>query len=193
LLAGGCTMVPDPETPATVVSIRETAAFADFKEVAQEIPAQSVGWWKEMGGDELDRLVKQLLSESLELKEARERVLQAEERARQSRSRRFPQAGGTAGASTTRATDPLGVTAWNDSYTSALNLSFDTDIFGGLRAADRAARLSAEASYLGYISQEQQRVANLARSWLAAATLKRRLAHRPTRCGGGRTELSSRA
>lgn len=175
LLASGCTMVRDPGIPATVASIRETSSFPDYKEVAPESPVQPMWWWTEMGGDELDRLVNQLLSESLELKEARERVLQAEERARQTRSRRLPQAGVNAGASTARATDPLGNDAWNESYSAALSLSFDTDIFGGLRAADRAAWLSAEASYLSYISQEQQRVAFLARSWLAAATLKRSL------------------
>ncbi len=175
LLLAGCSLVPNPETPATVDAISNVSSYSSYRETATEAPAQQVRWWQGIGDSELDALVTRLLTDNLDLQEARERVEQFKERAVQARSLRLPQASANLGASDSRNTDPLGNTGWNDSYSAAINTSFDTDIFGDSRSAHRAAKLSAEASLLSYFSLEQQSIAALTRNWLAAATLKRRL------------------
>ena len=65
--------------------------------------------------------------------------------------------------------------AWDDSYSGGLTASFDTDIFGQLRARARSAALTAEATRLNFLATEQQLVAVMTQSWVNAATLQRRL------------------
>lgn len=47
LPASGHTIARDPETPATVVLIRETSEFPDYKDLAPESPARPMWWWTE--------------------------------------------------------------------------------------------------------------------------------------------------
>lgn len=176
LLCTGCTLIPNQETPEAVSGILDTASYSLNGGDEAKGLNQPLAWWERIGGSELGVMVSRLREYNFELREARERVLQAREFARQARSRRLPQAVANLGVSENRASNILGDFSWSDTYSVGINASFETDIFGGLRAAHRAADLSAKATELGYLSLEQQSIAFLARSWLAASTLKRQLA-----------------
>lgn len=179
-LLTSCTLTPNPEAPETVEVIRDMSSYsysAGAGEVEGRIkPTEALAWWEGIGGSELAAMVSRLRESNYELREARERVLQAREFARQVRSRRLPAAAANIGVSENRTSNLQGDFLWSDNYSAGINASFETDIFGGLRAAHRAAELSAKASELGYLAREQQSVAFLTRSWLAASTLSRQLA-----------------
>lgn len=175
-LLAGCTLVPNPEAPETVEVIRDMPAYSAGEGVDRMKPAGGLAWWEGIGGSELAAMVSQLREGNFELREARERVLQARELARQARSRRLPAAAANIGVAENRTSNLQGDFLWSDNYSAGIHASFETDIFGGLRSAEKSARLSAKVTELGYLAREQQSVAFLTRSWLMASTLKRRLA-----------------
>jgi NodT family efflux transporter outer membrane factor (OMF) lipoprotein len=152
-------------------------------------PMEPIEWWRDLGGPQLATQVDRLLSDNLELREARAQVRQIAERAYQAGSRRLPVAGAELSASArrlpvagaelsafeNRLSDPFGSFQWSDNYAAMLIASFDTDVFGGLRAKHRSAKLLSEAARLNYLAAEQQAISALARSWVSAITLTRRL------------------
>lgn len=176
LFLNGCATVPKPEEPAEVAAISGTESYLSYTPESDVVPTQQIMWWQYIGGDELAGQVARLLTHNFELREARQRLLQTRERARQARAARLPVAGAEIGVSANRTSDLFGDYSWSDGYSAGLSVNYDTDIFGGLRATERAAQLLGESAHLNYIASEQQSIAALAKSWVAAATLKRRLA-----------------
>lgn len=172
--AAGCNLTPPPQTPDLVSEIRETDNFYQSVAITSEL-TEPKGWWLDVGGDELDEFVQVLLRDSLILRETRLQAEQAIEAARISRGQRLPSATAIGDVSASRARDFGGDFSWSESYTAGLVLDFDTDVFGALRAAERSAELNALASELSIQSAEQREIAILARNWVSAATLQRRL------------------
>lgn len=169
-------MAPQPKMHETVVSIINTPAYSvDSSLDAADLKSLPLSWWQAISDKALDSYVREYVSANFELVEARERVLQAEERVKQVRAGRLPRVSADVSASRIRSSDFLGNFDWSDGYSVGLGTALDTDIFGGLRSAERAARLSAEAARLNYLSREQQGVANFIRGWVAAASLQRQL------------------
>ena len=173
-VAAGCNLTPSPETPSLVSEIRETDSFYQSAATTSQL-AELTGWWIGVGGEELDELVGVLLRESLILRETRLQAEQALEAARLSRGQRSPSLTAVGDVSANRARDFGGDFSWSETYTVGLILDFDTDVFGALRAAERSAELNALASQLSIQSAEQREIAILARNWVSAATLQRRL------------------
>ncbi|MGX6647462.1 TolC family protein [Maricaulaceae bacterium MS644] len=174
-LAAGCALTPEP-TPSDVVGeITSQGAFVYADIQPGVLTAGQVEWWVDIAGPGLSRGADQLRARNFDLIEARERVVQSELRAAQARGTRLPSAGGDVGASYSRGPIPPSGYAWDDSYSVGVTASFDTDIFGALRARSRSAQLSARASRLNYQATEQQLITVLAQSWVNAATLQRRL------------------
>lgn len=174
LVAGGCALTPVPEKPSLVGEIEMRATFVQSRALTAA-PANVVAWWRALGGDELDALVGVLRRDSLTLREARLQADQAAQAARIARGQRLPTVGVIAEVGSNRTPGPGGQFSWSESYTVGAALDFQTDIFGGLRAAERSAELNARASTLSLLAVEQREVAILARSWVSAATLRRRL------------------
>lgn len=172
-VAGGCSLTPRPETPGLVGEIRVRDTFHQAGP-SISAPAEVEGWWRALGGDELDALVGVLRRDSLSLREARLQADQALAAARVARGQRLPTLGAFAEAASNRTPGPGGTFAWSESYTAGAVLDFQTDIFGGLRAADRAAALNARASAFSLRAVEQREIAILARNWVSAASLQRR-------------------
>ncbi|MEN0651761.1 MULTISPECIES: TolC family protein [Hyphobacterium] len=174
LLASGCALTPAATEPVMVEHIRTRAGFA-HAEINGSETADRIDWWADLGGSGLSEAVARLRTHNFDLIEARERVVQAELRAVQARGGRFPSAGADLGAAYGRAPVPPAGFEWDDSYSLGLTASFNTDIFGQLRARERSARLGSSAARLNYVATEQQLIAILAQSWVNAASLQRRL------------------
>jgi len=175
-LAAGCALTPEPEPRDVVGQITDQAGFVFADSETAASPARQIEWWGEIAGPGLSRGVDRLQIRNFDLIEARERVVQAELRAAQARGARLPSAGGDIGASYGRGPVPPSGYAWDDSYSVGVTATFDTDIFGALRARSRSAQLNAQASRLSYLATEQQLITVLAQAWVNAATLQRRLA-----------------
>ncbi|MEL6781521.1 MAG: hypothetical protein AAFO51_04035, partial [Pseudomonadota bacterium] len=79
--AGGCSLTPVPITPDIVSEIQASDQFS-AKTAVSVAPTQTMAWWVDVGGQELDGLVQQLLSQSLVLEEVRLQAEQAQEVAR---------------------------------------------------------------------------------------------------------------
>lgn len=155
--------------------IEDSPAFAFQPVEAPSTPVEQISWWENIGGAELDGLVIHLLENNFDLREARERVNQAEEFAHQTGGARLPTATVQGGATRTRAPSPQGEYAWGTNYSLGVNTSWDVDVFGGLRAQHRSAKLFAEAAKLNLIATEQNVIAAFVKSWVSAATLQKRL------------------
>ncbi len=174
LVAGGCALTPAPETPQLVVGIRKSEGFDQLRAKISS-PSDPQAWWLDIGGEELGELVSILRRDSLVLHEARLQADQTLEAARIARGQRLPSFAAIGEIGTSRTPGLGGDFSWSEAYTAGVLTDFNTDVFGGLRAAKRSAELNAIASELSVQASEQREIAFLARSWVSAATLKRRL------------------
>lgn len=172
--AGGCSLTPAPETPRLVGEMRTSERFhqaGDRSSAASDMTR----WWLDVGGTELDELVRVLRRDSLVLRETRLQADQALDGARIARGQRLPSIAAIAEAGANRTRGLTGDYSWSEVYTAGLLLDFNSDVFGGLRAAERSAELNAISSWLAVQANEQREIALLARNWVSAATLLRRL------------------
>lgn len=175
LAAGGCALTPQAETPALIDEIRSRDRYhLSQSEVASAPPVQ--GWWRSIGGAELDEWVAVLQRDSLLLQEARLQARQAAEGVRIARGQRLPSLAVVSETSSNRTRGLGGDYAWSESYSAGVRLDLSADVWGGLRATERSSMLNALASELAVDASEQREIALLARNWVQAATLQRRLA-----------------
>ncbi|MEO1251836.1 MAG: efflux transporter outer membrane subunit [Pseudomonadota bacterium] len=171
-----CVSGPDYEAPPAVAAVAEAERFANENEPEADedaVPA-SGPWWAEIGGTELAALIGELNTQNLDLAAARARVEQAGAVARQARARRLPAVRASGDGGGLRLLDPPGF-PWADTYSAAISASWDTDIFGRLRNADRAARLRADAALLSQNALRQSLAAEIARAYVGAFALMRQI------------------
>lgn len=169
-----CALTPQPETPVVVARVQSLESFGRMLS-GDEAATPDARWWIRVGGDELDQLVSVLRQDSLLLAESRLQSKQALERAMQARGARLPAATASAEASETRLPTFGSGSTRTENYTAGLVVGFDTDVFGRLRSTQRSALLNAMAAELSCRAAEQREIAILARNWVSAATLRRRL------------------
>lgn len=174
LATGACTLTPPPTTPAIVQDIRSSEDFVGQSSITIS-SSDNYRWWVGVGGDELDALVSSLKRDSLVLQEARSQLEQAREAALSARGQRLPTATAFTDVSTDRSPDLAGAYSWSETYSSGMLLDLNSDIFGGLRTAQRAAELTSLSSEFSLEATEQREIAILAKSWISAATLVKRL------------------
>ncbi|MEL6569340.1 MAG: TolC family protein [Pseudomonadota bacterium] len=173
-MTGGCSLTPPPVSQPLVADIRASDGFQLATPAATTEPDVEA-WWLDIGGEELGELVALLRRDSLVLREAGLQADQAREAAQIARGQRLPSMTsiGEVGANRTRSLG--GEFSWSESYTVGLLADFNTDVFGGLRASERAARLNALASEYSLRAVEQREIAILSLNFVSAVTLQRRL------------------
>ncbi len=169
-----CALTPPAVTPSVVEQVQSLESFERTLNGDQPVTPDTQ-WWIRVGGDELDELVAVLRQDSLLLVESRLQAEQAFERALQARSGRFPAATSSAEGAETRSPSLGGGFTQSGTYTAGLVAGFDTDVFGRLRSTERSALLNATATEFSYRAAEQREIAILAKNWVSAATLQRRL------------------
>lgn len=173
-MAAGCVLTPPPQTPDLVIQV---SGLDKYRGADAEMPSMLPleHWWQQVGGATLDQWVEVLRTDSLALKEARLRSVQAREQENFVRSNSRLSTSLTATASASRRTGPDGQFSWSEGYTAGLETSFEVDVFGRLRASERAATYSTAAAELAYRAAEQREIAALVRNWISAVALQQRL------------------
>jgi len=140
-MAAGCSLTPLPQTPDLVIEVSD---LDDYRGADAAMPSRLPlePWWRQVGGATLDQWVEVLRRDSLVLQEARLRSVQAREQETIVRSNSRPATALTAGATASRRLGPDGQFSWSEGYTAGLETSFEVDVFGRLRASERAATYS---------------------------------------------------
>jgi NodT family efflux transporter outer membrane factor (OMF) lipoprotein len=126
---------------------RQQIAPAEFEHAVQA-PAPSWparDWYRGFGSAELDTLVDFAASNNTDLEGARERVVQADARARQAGAAILPSVSGNANANYLSGHSEQG-SGHEFDWLAMLSASYEVDFWGKNRATARAARLEAGAS-----------------------------------------------
>lgn len=151
MLASGCTLGPEYQRPPTAAQGAD--GFRHGPEAEEIAPANtpSTGldsttvepWWQRFGDATTTELVEQALAANTDLQAAAARVLEAQAGLRQAKGRRLPQV--TAGLSGSRQKNSFvlpqagRVNTYSTTWSDSLGVSYQTDLFGGLRRGQQAA------------------------------------------------------
>jgi NodT family efflux transporter outer membrane factor (OMF) lipoprotein len=142
MLAAGCTVGPDflrPKPPET--SGYTTVSLATLPEAGGEVRQRVVvgkpvapEWWKNFASPELDQVIAYAISDSPTLEASRANLAAARERIVAVRGGLFPQFDASADVGRAKARGAAGRTGViANTYTVGPFVSFDPDIFGGLK------------------------------------------------------------
>ena len=136
--SGGCATESAPQTPAVTPAAFEHATGAP----SASWPAQD--WYRGFGSDELNALVDDAVRDNTDLTGARERVAQADARARQAGAAILPKVGIDGNATYLSGHSNQGSGHELDWF-AMLSASYEVDFWGKNRAIADAARLQAGA------------------------------------------------
>lgn len=165
LVAGCATVGPDYKRPASDLP----AAFgeADVGSPTLAVPAR---WWTLYGDATLDGLVRSALERNADVRLATARVEEAEALLREAHATLFvPLVQGNAGAS--RGRNPANDPPTGNLFTAGISTSFEIDLWGRLRRAERATRDNLLASRYGRDTVALTLAATVARTYFAARSL----------------------
>jgi NodT family efflux transporter outer membrane factor (OMF) lipoprotein len=105
-------------------------------------------WWETFNDSELNAIVEEALSNNLNLKQIWARLMQARAMAIQAGADRYPDLTGTAGAThfKQRTKNGSALTITSENYSLGVSSNYELDLWGRVRAEQKAAILSTEAS-----------------------------------------------
>lgn len=165
----------DLATPANWTASTSTGGIAD-------------DWWRDLGTTRLDSLITQALAQNYDLKSAATRLAQAQAQAKAAGAPLLPQLSGT-GNGSKRKQNFVGfpipgsagqvLSSTSTSYGVNLNLSWEVDLWGRLRAGTQAAIADAQAAEADWAGARLSLAAQTARAYFAAVEAGRQveLAH----------------
>ena len=164
LAAAGCAMVgPDYKRPAT--GLPAAYGEASGTDARMPVPAQ---WWMLYGDPTLDELVRSGLERNADVRLAVARVEEAQAVLREARATLlFPLVQGNAAASRGRSLQ-FGT---SNNFSLGLSTSFEVDLWGRLRRAERSTREELLASRYARDTVALTLAATIARSYFAARSL----------------------
>ncbi|MEO1028303.1 MAG: TolC family protein, partial [Pseudomonadota bacterium] len=174
LTLAGCVSNPEYYAPDLIEAVGASDGFV--REISASPRSDTFGqsWWKTVGGSELDGLVAQMIKTSPSLEAARARVRQSRALSRQALANRLPSVTGSADVGELALLDPLS-TPFMQSSTYTLSAAWNLDVFGQLRAAERAAQLRQTASELSQVDLQRGLISELSRAYVTAWALKQRI------------------
>lgn len=129
-------------------------------------------WWERFNSPELNRLVEQVLSDNLNLKQAYARLDQAKAYAEQAGASRQPKISMDAGAERRRSniSAPLSsktIPSYNNQYFSSVGASYEIDLWGRLAALRAAAVSDVRASQSDIESMAMSLAAEVTETWFS--------------------------
>jgi multidrug efflux system outer membrane protein len=169
-VVSGCALIkPDYQRPAVELP-------AAWKESAQN-PARNDGsWWRVYSDPVLERLVAEALERNTDLLAAAARVDQARAVAIQVDSALYPQVDAAFTRSRTLSSTatgllPPGIERERNNYRATLNVSYELDVWGKLRAASSAARADVLATEASREAVRITLAAEVAKTWFLLKAL----------------------
>jgi outer membrane protein, multidrug efflux system len=139
VFAGGCVTQPSaPPAPVVPSAFEHGGAAAPGAWPAQD-------WYRTFGSTELESFVDLAVRENADLVQARERVTQADARARQAGAAILPSVDGQAGGTFLAGHSSQG-SGHEFDWSAMLSASYEVDFWGRNHATANAARLAADAS-----------------------------------------------
>jgi multidrug efflux system outer membrane protein len=165
-LLAGCAVQPDYKRPAVELP-------AAWKESG---PLQDGNWWRVYADPALEKLVDEALARNSDLARAAARVDEARALLRQSESYYYPTVDATFGRSrslSSAATGllPPGIERERNNYRATLNVSYEVDLWGKLRATTQAARADLLGSEAGRDTVRITLAADVAKTYFALRAL----------------------
>ncbi len=167
LLLSGCMVGPDYKRPALDLP----AAFnePDVSRAPMAVPQK---WWTLYNDATLNALIEEGLARNADVKLAAARVEEAEGLLREAHATLlFPLINGNAGVARSRSAVAGGEPRTATSYTVGASTSFEIDLWGRLRRAERSTRDTLLASRYGRDTVALTLAATIARTYFAALSL----------------------
>jgi len=163
-----CAVNPDYQRPA----VELPAAWAQ----SADNPFKDGNWWRVYGDPALEALVAEALARNTDLARAAARVDEARALVRQSESAYFP----TVDANFSRSRSlssaatgllPPGIERERNNYRATLNVAYEVDLWGRLRATTQAAKADLLASEAARETVRLTLAADVAKGWFALRAL----------------------
>jgi NodT family efflux transporter outer membrane factor (OMF) lipoprotein len=170
LLLGGCTVGSSPDSEVAAVAAMAPKGWAATKEGRAGVDR---AWIARFNDRQLEGLVEQSLEQNFDLRAAAERLRQAEALARQAGASLKPQVEGSLQGSNSEQKFvgfPFGdgiPSSISDSYGSSLDVAWELDVWGRVRAGQSAAVGEAEAQGYELAAARNSLAAQIAKSWFA--------------------------
>lgn len=178
LALGGCAagpayVSPTPQAPAQ-------APFVGANDPAFTAEAPPENWWRLFDSPVLDRLVGEALAANTDLRVAAANLEQARALLRETRSARLPSttvgASGSYGRTSGAVAGVPGPGPEGETYDAGLDISYQLDLFGGIRRGIEASRADLGAAQAAYDLARISIVAETARAYADACGAGRQLA-----------------
>ncbi|HET9045385.1 MAG TPA: efflux transporter outer membrane subunit [Casimicrobiaceae bacterium] len=160
----GCMVGPDYVRP-------QASAPAAYKELPPNKPAQPADtaprgqWWKVYGDPELDTLQDEVIAANQTLRVAEANYRQARAAVRASRAELFPGVGASLGGTRARAANSRGG-GTASVFTASADVTWEVDLWGGIRRAVEASESSAQASAAELANTQLSLQSELAQNYL---------------------------
>lgn len=148
----------------------KSASFLLSEAFSRESTGLDKRWWRSFQYPDLNKLVKQVLSDNLDLKQAWAKLDQARALADQARASWHPRVTAEAGAGRNRVNiqTPTGSSAsYNNRYFSSVGASYETDLWGRISSLDKAAQLDVKAFQGDLESMAMSLAAEVAETWFS--------------------------
>lgn len=146
IVATGCSLGPDYERPWTAATEAEGFVHAPAPNTSLDTSLDTETapvWWRSFGDEATSELVIQALEANTDLKAAAARVLQAGAGLKQTRASLWPEVNGSLNAARQKNSFVLPgagrVSPISTTYSDSLSVSYQTDLFGGLKRSRQAA------------------------------------------------------
>lgn len=173
-LLSGCLSVP---APPDNIAARHVGTPGEFAELAAGANATSTdvgaSWLSDLGNPTLEALVREAWGNNPDLYVTAARFEEAAANLRIVASLLYPQVAGSGGARHTNFDD--GSTD-EDEYFAALQVSWEADLWGRLRADESAAHRVAESAGLDFVQARHSLAAAVAQAYFAIVIAKQQLA-----------------
>ncbi len=170
---------PDYKAPDVSLPSNWSASVAtnkaDNKPEAKEVSAKLAHWWQQFGDAQLDQLINEALSGSLDLKLAQARLRQARATRAQAVSGLFPTVTASTGATRSKSASDISVSPTRTVYDAGFDASWEIDIFGGTRRGIEAATADQAASEASLNNTRVSLIAEVAQNYIELRSYQQRL------------------
>lgn len=167
---------PDYKAPAVSVPAVWSVALPDNAQPAPDAGAGVVRWWRQFDDAQLDALIDEALTGSLDLRLATARLRQARASRAQAVGGLFPTVSASTGVSRSGSSDLISPLPASTIYDAGFDARWELDLFGGARRGIEAASADQAASEASLDNVRVSLVAEVAQNYVELRSYQRRLA-----------------